>query len=169
MVFMDTTATSPDRRACRAVEIPLFLHLWLVSRDRDLPCFGNWVWGGGWLAMLGKNFSLGHGHVDFAGSSVVHMTGGVISLVGAWLLGPRVGKFNKDGTANPIVGHNIPMAVIGTFILAFGWFGFNAGSTLAGTDLRISVVATNTMLASAWGRSLPRSGCGSFVFEPDPA
>ena len=101
--------------------------------------------------MLGKNFGLGHGHVDFAGSSVVHMTGGVISLVGAWLLGPRVGKFNKDGSANPIVGHNIPMAVIGTFILAFGWFGFNAGSTLAGTDLRIGVIATNTMLASATG------------------
>jgi len=71
--------------------------------------------------------------------------------VGAWLLGPRMGKFNKDGSANPIVGHNIPMAIIGTFILAFGWFGFNAGSTLAGTDLRIGVVATNTMLASATG------------------
>ncbi len=79
------------------------------------------------------------------------MTGGVISVVGAWLLGPRDGKFNRDGTPNPIPGHNLPMAIIGTFILAFGWFGFNAGSTLAGTDLRISVVATNTMLASATG------------------
>ena len=101
--------------------------------------------------MLGQNFGLGHGHVDFAGSSVVHMCGGVIALVGAWILGPRIGKFNKDGSANPIPGHNIPMAVVGTFILAFGWFGFNAGSTLAGTDLRIGVIATNTMLASATG------------------
>jgi Amt family ammonium transporter len=100
---------------------------------------------------LGKDFGLGHGHVDFAGSSVVHMTGGVMALVGAWLLGPRLGKYNRDGSPNAIPGHNIPMAVIGTFILAFGWFGFNAGSTLAGTDLRISVIAVNTMLASATG------------------
>jgi Amt family ammonium transporter len=115
------------------------------------PVYGNWVWGGGWLASLGANFGLGHGHVDFAGSSVVHMTGGVIALVFAWLVGPRIGKYNKDGSANALPAHNIPMAIIGTFILAFGWFGFNPGSTLAGTDLRIAVVATNTMLASATG------------------
>ena len=115
------------------------------------PIFGNWVWGGGWLADLGVNFGLGHGHVDFAGSSVVHAVGGIAALVGAIIIGPRVGKYGKDGTVNTIPGHNIPMAIIGTFILAFGWFGFNPGSTLAGTDLRISVVATNTMLASAAG------------------
>src|SRR5213594_4830420 len=115
------------------------------------PVFGNWVWGGGWLSQLGSNFGLGHGHVDFAGSSVVHMTGGVIALVGAWMIGPRIGKFRIDGTPNAIPAHSIPMAMIGTFILAFGWFGFNPGSTLAGTDLRIAVVATNTMLASAAG------------------
>jgi Amt family ammonium transporter len=79
------------------------------------------------------------------------MTGGVAALVGAWLLGPRLGKYGKDGTPNAIPGHHIPMAVVGTFILAFGWFGFNAGSSLSGTDLRIGVVATNTMLASAAG------------------
>ena len=110
------------------------------------PIYGNWVWGGGWLATLGKNFGLGHGHVDFAGSSVVHMTGGVLALVGAMIIGPRIGKYNKDGSANAIPGHNIPMAIIGTFILAFGWFGFNPGSTLAGTDL-----------ASPWWRSTPCS------------
>src|SRR2546426_4235445 len=101
--------------------------------------------------MLGKNLGLGHGHVDFAGSSVVHMTGGVMALVGASLLGPRRGKYNFDGSANAIPGHNIPMALVGTFILAFGWFGFNAGSTLAGSDLRIGGIATNTMLAGAAG------------------
>src|SRR2546422_8444493 len=101
--------------------------------------------------MLGKNVGLGHGHVDFAGSSVVHMTGGVMSLVTATVLGRRRGKSNVDGTANAIPGHNIPMALVGTFILAFGWFGFNAGSTLAGSDLRIGVIATNTMLAGAAG------------------
>jgi Amt family ammonium transporter len=115
------------------------------------PLYANWVWGGGWLSQLGNNFGLGHGHVDFAGSSVVHMTGGVCALVGAWVLGPRLGKYNEDGTANAIPGHHIPMAVVGTLILAFGWFGFNPGSTLAGTDLRIAVVAVNTMLASAAG------------------
>jgi Amt family ammonium transporter len=103
------------------------------------------------LAQLGGNFGLGHGYCDFAGSSVVHMQGGVIALIGAWIIGPRIGKYNKDGSANTIPAHNIPMAMIGTFILAFGWFGFNPGSTLAGADLRISVVAVNTMLASATG------------------
>jgi Amt family ammonium transporter len=101
--------------------------------------------------MLGKNFGLGHGHVDFAGSSVVHLTGGVIAFVGAKMLGPRLGKYDKDGRAKPIPGHNLAMVVTGTFILAFGWFGFNAGSTLSGMDTRTAVVAVNTMLASAAG------------------
>jgi Amt family ammonium transporter len=79
------------------------------------------------------------------------MQGGVIGLIGAWLVGPRYGKYNKDGSMNAFPPHSIPMAIAGTFILAFGWFGFNPGSTLAGTDLRISVVAVNTMLASATG------------------
>src|SRR5438093_679752 len=105
----------------------------------------------GGVGALGKNAGLGHGHVDFAGSSVVHMTGGVMAFVTAALLGPRRGKYNFDGSVNAIPGHNIPMALIGTFILAFGWFGFNAGSTLAGSDLRIGVIATNTMLAGAAG------------------
>jgi len=151
MVFMDTTATIPTgAMAERWKFLAFFLYGWAVSMI-IYPIYGNWVWGGGWLAMLGQNFGLGHGHVDFAGSSVVHMTGGVIGLIGAWVIGPRIGKYNRDGSPNPIPGHSIPMAMIGTFILAFGWFGFNPGSTLAGTDLRIAIVATNTMLASATG------------------
>jgi len=151
MVFMDTTATIPTGALAERWKFVSFCIYGVFVGTIIYPIFGNWVWGGGWLAMLGQNFHLGHGHVDFAGSSVVHMTGGVIALIGAWIVGPRLGKFNKDGSANPIPGHNIPMAVIGTFILAFGWFGFNAGSTLAGTDFRIAVVAVNTMLASATG------------------
>ena len=170
MVFMDTTATIPTGACAERWKFSsFFLYGWAVGTI-IYPIFGNWVWGGGWLAMLGQNFGLGHGHVDFAGSSVVHMTGGVIGLVAAWILGPRIGKYNKDGSPNPIPGHSIPMAVIGTFILAFGWFGFNPGSTLAGTDLRIAVVAVNTMLASATGAVaaimwmwLVRSG------KPDPS
>jgi Amt family ammonium transporter len=108
------------------------------------------VWGGGWLAQSGKNWGWGHGAVDFAGSSVVHAMGGVISLAGAWIIGPRIGKY-VNGKPQAIPGHNIPMVVVGTFILCFGWFGFNPGSTLAGTDLRISFVVVNTMLAGVCG------------------
>ncbi len=151
MVFMDTTATIPTGSMAERWKFSSFFIYGLFVGTIIYPIYGNWVWGGGWLSSLGKEFGLGHGHVDFAGSSVVHMTGGVLAFIGAAILGPRIGKYNRDGSANAIPGHNIPMAVIGTFILAFGWFGFNPGSTLAGGDLRISVVAVNTMIASATG------------------
>jgi Amt family ammonium transporter len=151
MVFMDTTATIPTGALAERWKYSSFMIYGLLVGSVMYPIYGNWVWGGGWLAQLGSNFGLGHGHVDFAGSSVVHMTGGVIALFSSWMVGARIGKYNKDGSANPIPAHNIPMAIIGTFILAFGWFGFNPGSTLAGTDLRIGIVAVNTMLASATG------------------
>lgn len=151
MVFMDTTATIPTGSMAERWKYSSFMIYGIFVGTIIYPVFGNWVWGGGWLAALGSNFGIGHGHLDFAGSSVVHMTGGVLALVGAKLIGPRIGKYNDDGSANAIPGHNMAFAIIGTFILAFGWFGFNPGSTLAGTDLRISVVAVNTMLASATG------------------
>ena len=110
-----------------------------------------WMWGGGWLAHLGTSLHLGHGAVDFAGSGVVHATGGWAALALAMVLGPRIGKFNKDGSANAIPGHNIPYVVIGTLILVFGWMGFNPGSTLGATDLRIGLVAVNTLLAACVG------------------
>ena len=115
------------------------------------PLYGNWVWGGGWLSQLGVNLGLGHGHLDFAGSSVVHMTGGITALAGAYMVGPRIGKFRRDGAIGALPGHNLPMAVSGTLILAFGWFGFNCGSTLAASDPRIAIIAVNTMLSSAAG------------------
>ena len=151
MVFMDTTATIPTGAMAERWRYSAFVIYGLLVGSIIYPVFGNWVWGGGWLSQLGANFKLGHGHADFAGSSVVHLTGGVLAFVGALIIGPRLGKYKKDGTANVIPAHSIPMAMIGTFILAFGWFGFNPGSTLAGTDLRIAVVATNTMLAGAFG------------------
>jgi len=151
MVFMDTTATIPTGAMAERWKFTSFVLFSFVISMLIYPIFANWTWGGGWLSTLGKNFGLGHGHVDFAGSSVVHMTGGVAAFVGAKVLGARHGKYSKDGTANPIPGHNVSMVVLGTFILAFGWFGFNAGSTLAGMDTRISVIAVNTMLASATG------------------
>src|SRR6266542_3408057 len=94
----------------------------------------------------------GNGAADFAGSGVVHMVGGMVGLAGA--IAPRIGKYSRDGKPNPMPGHNIPMALLGTFILAFGWFGFNPGSTLGASGgglLRIGIIATATMLASATG------------------
>jgi Amt family ammonium transporter len=150
MVFMDTTATIPTGAAAERWRFSAFTIYGCCIGTIMYPLFGNWVWGGGWLSQLGANFGLGHGHVDFAGSSVVHMQGGVIAFIFAWLIGPRHGKYDKSGKlVHPIMPHSIPMVMLGTFILAFGWFGFNPGSTLAGTDLRIAVVAVNTMLASA--------------------
>jgi Amt family ammonium transporter len=168
MVFMDTTATIPTGALAERWKFLSFVLFSFVISTVIYPIYANWVWGGGWLSSLGSNFGIGHGHVDFAGSSVVHMTGGVAALVGAKIVGPRIGKYNKDGSANPIPAHNIPMALLGTFILAFGWFGFNPGSTLAGTDNRIAVVAVNTMLASASGAF----AAGVYVWlrfgKPDP-
>jgi ammonium transporter, Amt family len=150
-VFMDTAATIPTGAMAERWKFSSFLIYGLFMSMLLYPLYGNWVWGGGWLAAMGTNWGLGHGHVDFAGSSVVHMTGGVTALAGAIVLGPRAGKFRRDGTIGAIPGHNLPMTIIGTLILAFGWFGFNAGSTLAGADPRIATIAVNTMLASSSG------------------
>jgi ammonium transporter, Amt family len=147
MVFMDTTATIPTGSMAERWTFKSFMVYGFFISAIVYPLYANWVWGGGWLSQLGKNFGLGHGHLDFAGSSVVHLTGGVAALAGAMVLGPRIGKYRADGTPNAIPGHHIPMAIVGCFILAFGWFGFNAGSSLAGGDLRIGVIAVNTMLA----------------------
>ena len=167
MVFMDTTATIPTGSMAERWTFKSFLIYAFFISMFVYPLYANWVWGGGWLSNLGKNFGLGHGTVDFAGSSVVHMTGGVAALVGAKILGPRLGKFRKDGKPNAIPGHHIPMALLGCFILAFGWFGFNAGSSLAGGDLRIGVVAVNTMLASAAGAFSSMFYMWKFYGKPD--
>jgi len=153
MVFMDTALTIPTGAMAERWKLSAFVIYAFVASALIYPIFACWAWGGGWLSTLGKYTGLGHGYVDFAGSGCVHLTGGMMALTGAIVLGPRIGKYVK-GEAQAIPGHNLPMAVLGCFILAFGWFGFNAGSTLAGTDLRISVVATNTMLASASGAFL---------------
>lgn len=165
MVFMDTTATIPTGSMAERWSWKNFclFALWVA-----LPycLYGNWVWGGGWLAQAGKNWNLGHGAVDFAGSGVVHSMGGVIALAGAMIIGPRIGKY-VNGKPVALAGHNIPMVVGGTFILAFGWFGFNPGSTLSGTDLRISVVVVNTMLASVTGAIAAMLTMMAMKLKPD--
>jgi Amt family ammonium transporter len=151
VVFMDTAATIPTGAMAERWKFSAFMIYGLFMSAFLYPVYGNWVWGGGWLASLGVSAGLGHGHVDFAGSSVVHMTGGLVGLAGALVLGPRVGKFRRDGTIVGLPGHNLPFTIAGTLILAFGWFGFNAGSTLSASDPRIATIAVNTMLASAGG------------------
>ena len=151
MVFMDTTCTIPTGSMAERVKLKAVIASSFFISMVYYPIYGNWVWGGGWLSQLGSKLGLGHGVLDFAGSGVVHAMGGMIALTGAIVLGPRIGKFKKDGKPVAIPGHHIPMAIIGTIILFFGWFAFNAGSSLSGTDLRIGIVATNTMLAGAFG------------------
>lgn len=154
MVFMDTAATIPTGSMAERLKFSGFALMSMWVSMFIYPLVGGWVWGGGWLANLGRSAGLGNGAVDFAGSGVVHMIGGTLALAGAIVLGPRIGKFNKDGSANTIPGHNLPMGVLGTIILFFGWFGFNPGSSLGmvGAFRNLAVLAAiNTLLAGAAG------------------
>lgn len=169
MMFMDTAATIPTGSMVERWRFLPFCFYAFIVGAFIYPLYGCWVWGGGWLAGLGQSLGLGNGHVDFAGSSVVHLCGGVLAFVGAKMLGPRIGKYNKNGSSNPIPGHNIAMGVIGTFILAFGWFGFNAGSTLSANDSFIGIIAVNTMLASASGAVAGMMVTWVRFSRPDPS
>jgi len=154
MVFMDTGATIPTGAAIERWKFSAFAVTSFFFAALTYPLFANWAWGGGWLAGLGTNFGLGKGYCDFAGSGVVHAVGGVSALAIAMILGPRIGKFTRDGRPQVILAHDIVLVITGCLILAFGWFGFNPGSTLGASgngNLRISSVAVNTMLASATG------------------
>src|SRR6266487_4346418 len=153
MVFMDTTATIPTGAMAERWKWSAFCVYGLFVSTLVYPVFGNWAWGGGWLSQLGK-IGLGQGYIDFAGSGVVHAVGGWCALAGAMVLGARLGKYNRDGSSNTIPGHNMVLAITGCFILAFGWFGFNPGSTLGAStngNLRIGIIAVDTMLAGAFG------------------
>ena len=145
--FCGAAATIVAGGMAERMKFPAYLIYTVVISALVYPIIGHWVWGGGWLAGLETPF------VDFAGSSVVHATGGWAAFIGALLLGPRIGKYNGDGKARAIAGHSIPLASLGVFILWFGWFGFNPGSTLGvtGQESTIALVAINTNLAAAAG------------------
>ncbi len=168
VAFMDTTATIPTGAMAERWKWKAFVGWGLFCGALYYPIFGGWTWGGGWLAQLGNNWNLGFGYVDFAGSGVVHAMGGIAGLAGALVLGPRIGKYGADGKPRTLAGHSIPMAFLGTFILLVGWFGFNAGSTLAATDLRFTVVATNTAIAAAFGATIAMFYCMWRMKKPDP-
>ena len=151
VVFMETAGYIIIGAIAERISFAGFLLAEVAMGAIIYPIYGNWLWGGGFLAKLGDSMSWGHGAVDFAGSGVVHATGGWAALALAVVLGPRIGKFNKDGTPNAFPGHNLGYVVVGTLVLVFGWMGFNPGSTFAGTDLRIAIVAVNTLLAGCFG------------------
>jgi len=143
VVFAATAATIVSGAVAERLKFKSYLIYSVIISAVIYPIYGHWVWGGGWLSSLG--------HHDFAGSGVVHALGGLIGLAGAIVLGPRFGKYDKNGKPRAIPGHSIPLAALGVFILWFGWFGFNPGSTLSGHDLRMAVIALNTNMAAAAG------------------
>ncbi len=154
MVFMDTALTIVTGAAAERWKYAAFMISSFFMGAFTYPLFANWAWGNGWLANLGANFGLGKGYCDFAGSGVVHAVGGITALAMGIIIGPRIGKYTRQGKANALVGHDIVIVLTGCFILAFGWFGFNPGSTLgasANGNLRISSIAVNTMLAGMTG------------------
>lgn len=143
VVFAATAATIVSGAMAERTNFSGYLIYSIAISGFIYPVVGHWIWGGGWLSSLGM--------VDFAGSTVVHSVGGWAALAGAIVLGPRIGKYNPDGSANALPGHNLLMAALGVFILWFGWFGFNPGSTVAGTDLSIASIAVTTNLAATAG------------------
>jgi ammonium transporter, Amt family len=151
VVFMETAGYIIVGAICERITFGAFLLCELFIGAFLYPIFGCWVWGGGWMSQLGSTMHWGHGYVDFAGSSVVHGVGGFCAMALSVILGPRLGKYGPDGKPRAFPAHNIVFVVSGTFILLFGWMGFNPGSTLGATDLRISVVAINTNLAAVAG------------------
>ncbi len=146
-VFCGTAATIVSGGMAERTKFTAYLIFTLVMSALVYPIIGHWTWGGGWLSKLG--------FFDFAGSTIVHGTGGWVALVGTLLLGPRLGKYGADGRPRVLAGHNIPLAALGVFILWFGWFGFNPGSQLAASGTAnaeaIALITVNTNLAAATG------------------
>lgn len=146
-VFAATAATIVSGAMAERTKFVSYIIYSAVISLIIYPVVGHWIWNaGGWLASKGM--------IDFAGSTVVHSVGGWAALMGALILGPRLGKYGKDGKVNVIPGHSITLAALGVFILWFGWFGFNPGSTISATNLKIADIAVTTNIAAAAGAVL---------------
>ena len=158
-MFAATAATIVSGAMAERTKFLSYLMYSVVITAIIYPVVGHWGWGGGWLAELG--------FIDFAGSTIVHSVGGWAALVGAAVLGPRIGKFNYDGKANAIPGHNITLGALGVFILWMGWFGFNPGSTISGLDLSIAHIAVTTNLSAAAGAVLAMAFSWMRYGKPD--
>ncbi len=146
LVFAGTAATIVSGAMAERTRFAAYLLYSAVITGLIYPVVGHWIWGGGWLAQMG--------FTDFAGSTVVHSVGGWASLAGTVALGPRIGKYSKEGKPVVIPGHSLVLAALGVFSLWFGWFGFNPGSTLSAFDERIASIAVNTNIAAAAGALL---------------
>ena len=147
VVFAATAVTIASGAMAERTKFTTYLVFAAVMTAIIYPVVVHWTWGGGLIAQM----SIGDAYYsDFAGSTIVHLTGGVAALVGAYLIGPRIGKYGEDGKPRAIPGHNVGYAVIGVFILWFGWFGFNAGSELAADEF-VPFLAMNTLIAAAAG------------------
>ena len=142
-MFAATCATIVSGAVAGRVKLLPFLIFSILFVGILYPITGSWKWGGGWLDA--------RGFADFAGSTLVHAVGGAGALAGALILGPRIGKFGKDGTVHPIPGHSMPLATIGVFLLWFGWFGFNGGSELSADPAGVSYVLVTTTIAACGG------------------
>jgi len=140
-VFAATSATIVSGAMAERTKFVSYIIFTAILVAFTYPVVAHWIWGGGWLA--------DRGFIDFAGSTVVHSVGGWSALIGAFLVGPRLGKYGPKEEINAIPGHNIPLGMLGVMILWFGWFGFNPGSTLSGTDPRIASIAVTTILAAS--------------------
>lgn len=146
LVFAATAATIVSGAMAERTKFSSYLAYSVILTTLIYPIFGHWVWGGGWLSELG--------FTDFAGSTVVHSVGGWAALIGAWMLGPRIGRYGPNGESTPIPGHSAALGTLGVFILWLGWFGFNPGSQIAAVGSSadaIALIAANTNIAAAAG------------------
>ena len=159
LVFAATAATIVSGAMAERTQFKSYLIYSVFITGIIYPVVGHWIWGGGWLSSLGMS--------DFAGSTVVHSTGGWLALTGAIVLGPRLGKYDGEGKPRPIAGHNLPLAALGVFILWLGWFGFNPGSQMGADAAEISKIAVTTNLAAAAGAIMAMVTAWILLGKPD--
>jgi Amt family ammonium transporter len=168
-VSMSISASIPSGANIERWKIKSFVVFSFVVGAVIYPLYGCWVWGGGWLAQLGINAHLGHGAVDYSGSAVIQLMGGCLALAAAIAIGPRLGKYDAAGDPRPIFGHHVPMVILGTLIIAFGWFALNCGRSIAAGDGQSGIIGMNTALASVAGALGATIYMWSVYGKPDPS
>jgi Amt family ammonium transporter len=168
-VLMSVAVAVPTGANVERWKIKSFFIFSLIAGALIYPLFGCWVWGGGWLAQLGMNAHLAHGVVDYSGSCVIHLLGGSLAFAAAIVIGPRLGKYDESGDPRPIFGHHVPMVILGTLIVAFGFFALNCGRSLAAGDEQAGIIGMNTALASAAGALAAALYMWRLYGKPDPS
>lgn len=169
LLYLVVSVTIPIGALIERWSFKSFFAFTLLASAFIFPVFGCWMWGGGWLAELGRTLGLGNGAVDYAGSGVVHLLGGTLALAGVWQVGPRLGKYDEQRIPRPIFGHHVPMVILGTLLLAFGWFAFNTLRSFAANDALAGMIAVNTALASAAGTLAAGLFMWGMYGKPDPS